>query len=87
MDRRVTRSVEEVITKVEEMYALPQALHGGILNELVKAGDLSQWGLSNALTALANSTADYEEATTLEEVGGDILALPPHDWNKIAVAA
>lgn len=84
---RITRSVDDVVTSVEEMFALPKTLHSGILNEMVKAGDLTQWGLSNAVTALANATPDYEDATTLERVGGEIITLESHQWQKLAVAA
>ena len=81
---KIERGVDEVIAEVQEMFALPKTLHSNILNELVKAGDLTQWGLSNAITALANTTDDYEGATELERVGGEILALEPKRWKELA---
>jgi hypothetical protein len=59
----------------------------GILTELVKGGDLSQWGLSNAVTAYAQKVESYEEATELERVGGNIITLSDKDWRVIAKAA
>jgi hypothetical protein len=87
MDHRIIRAADEVVESVQEMFALPKTLHAGILNELVTAGDLSQWGLSNAVTALANTTKDYEDATTLERVGGEILTLDRKQWRELAEAA
>ncbi|HVI10426.1 MAG TPA: DUF932 domain-containing protein [Candidatus Binatia bacterium] len=85
-DHKIERSADEVVDGVQEMFGLPSTLHTGILNELVKAGDLSQWGLSNAVTALANTTADYEAATQLEGVGGEILTLSRAQWRELAAA-
>jgi hypothetical protein len=84
IDNKIERAADEVVTDVQEMFAIPKSLHGNILNELIKAGDLSQWGLSNAVTALANTTADYEDATTLERVGGEILVLDQKHWKELA---
>jgi Domain of unknown function (DUF932) len=84
IDHKIERGVDEVVSDVQEMFALPKALHSNILNELVKAGDLSQWGLSNAITALANTTDDYEDATTLERVGGEVLVLDQKQWKELA---
>lgn len=59
----------------------------GILTELVRGGDLSQWGLSNAITAYAQKVEAYEEATELERVGGQVITLSDRDWRTIAAKA
>jgi hypothetical protein len=77
-------SVVEVAVK---KLALPEATSGGILGILARNGDLTQWGLSSAVTQLANDYPDYEGATELERAGGKILALPAKDWSAISEAA
>lgn len=76
-------TVVEVTTR---QLALPERSQSSILTALAKGGDLSQWGLSSAITEVANTTADYEEATILERAGGEVLALAPRDWEAIAKA-
>ena len=85
---KITRNPAEVISKVVEEYALPERAEGGILRHLITGGDLTQWGLSNAVTAYAQETEhNYEQATDLEKVGGKILTIKPEAWEKIALAA
>ena len=40
------------------------------------SGDSSRYGLMNAVTAASKICADYERATELERIGGEILAMP-----------
>jgi hypothetical protein len=74
----------KVIDLVVEQLALPPALSGGILTALAQGGDLTQWGLSSAITRVANGVEDYEMATTLERAGGAVIALGERDWSRIA---
>ena len=69
-----------------EQLELPPVASSGILKALAAGGDLTQWGLSSAITRVANDAADYEMATLLERAGGTVLALPAHDWTRIATA-
>ena len=55
-----------------------------ILNHLSRGGDLSRWGLVNAITATANDAGTYEGATDLERAGGLVLDLSENDWKRIA---
>lgn len=76
-----------VVDMAIEQLALPPALSGGILKALAAGGDLTQWGLSSAITRVANDAGDYELSTSLERAGGEVLELPATDWKRIATAA
>ncbi len=77
----------KAIERVTEVFQLPETSRGSILKALAEGQDYSQWGLSNAITLYAQDKShDYEHATELEKVGGEILMLPPQKWNEIAVA-
>jgi hypothetical protein len=60
-------------------------MSGGILDMLSKKYDPTQWGLANAITEYAQADVlSYEDATTLERVGGAVLELPAEKWDLIA---
>lgn len=80
-------ALPKVVEVAVRQLALPVGTKDGILNFLTRGGDLSQWGLSSAITAVANSAESYELATQLEYAGGQVLALPDAQWNTIAKAA
>lgn len=59
----------------------------GVLRHLIEGGDLSRYGLMNAVTRTAEDVDDYEEATELERAGARVIELPAVDWRAIAQAA
>jgi hypothetical protein len=67
--------------------ALPSTTQNSILKALASGGDLSRWGLSSAITQVANTFPDYEGATALERAGGEVLALNGRGWDQISNAA
>lgn len=81
--RKVKKPIE-TITQVVETYHLPETYQEGLLARLIEGGDLSQWGVANAITNLANDAESYEEATNLERVGGTIMVLPAREWEQLA---
>ncbi len=60
---------------------------GGVLRHLIEGGDLTRYGLMNAITRQSQDEADYETATRLEMDGSRIIELPRDDWREIAEAA
>lgn len=74
----------KVVEQTIETLALPPATSSNLLKTLAAGGDLTQWGLSSAITRVAGETADYETATLLERAGGQLLALPEPAWAKLA---
>jgi hypothetical protein len=60
---------------------------GGILRSLIEGGDLSRWGIVNAVTAQAHSAKDYDRAVEFEALGGSLVDLPTTEWKRILEAA
>lgn len=58
-----------------------------ILRHLVEGGDLSRYGLFNAITRTAEDLPDYDRATDFERMGGKLIELAPTEWRRIAEAA
>lgn len=59
-----------------EKFQLTENERGNIFHQLFKGGDISRYGLMNAVTAASKLCDDYERATDLERIGGEILAMP-----------
>lgn len=80
----VSSDLPKVVELAVRRLSLPEASTSGILTHLARGGDLTQWGLSSAITALANDATEYEAATELERAGGKVLSLSRSEWSTIA---
>jgi hypothetical protein len=58
-----------------------------ILQHLIRGGDLSAWGLANAVTRAAQDVESYDRSTEMEALGGDVIELPASAWREIAQTA
>lgn len=74
----------EVLSK---LLSFSEEEQGGVLRYLTTGGDLSKWGLANAVTRLSQDIGSYDRATELEVAGGKVIDLTATDWKRIAVAA
>lgn len=74
----------EVVTK---KHSFNESTKDNILTHLIQGGDLTMWGLQNAITRAAEDEQDYDEATRLETIGGDMLTLTRQDYKVLAEAA
>jgi len=54
---------------------------------VIAGGDMSGYGLVNAVTHYAQYVEDYDRATDLEALGGKLIDLPTRQWHEIANAA
>lgn len=77
------KAVEELSSR----YTLTKTESTSVLTHLIEGGDLSKYGVLNAITRASQDVEDYDRATTLEYMGGQVLELPRSDWQNIAKAA
>jgi hypothetical protein len=86
-----TREIKVEVPRVVEVtlkhYKLPETMQSGILDHLIREGDLSQYGLGNAFTRYAQDLESYESATGLEEVGADVMAMDEGSWSRLTTLA
>ena len=54
---------------------------------LISDNDYSRWGFANAVTCLAHRETNYDRATQLQELGGNVIQLSPREWHRVALAA
>lgn len=58
-----------------------------VLRHLINGGDLSAYGMVQAITEASKEVTSYDRATELENFGGQILTLDKSAWSEIAAAA
>ena len=68
-------------------YVLNDTERSGVLRHLITAGDLSGYGLVNAVTHYSQEVEDYDRATEFEALGGRLIELPAAEWQGLAEAA
>jgi len=56
---------------------------GSILRSLIEGGDLSAWGMVNAVTAQAHKASSYDRAVEFEAAGGSLLDLSRSEWTEV----
>jgi hypothetical protein len=70
------------IEMVSDEFNLNEAESDGVLAALIKGGDLTAWGMSNAVTAQAHDIADQDRAYEFEKIGARIIELPRSKWEN-----
>lgn len=59
----------------------------GILDYLIRGGDLSLYGFANSVTRFAQDVKSYDRSTELESVGYSVLTMPPRQWYNLNKAS
>lgn len=86
-ERQITGDVPAAVNKAAEILKLNDSETSQVLKHLITGGDISQYGLMNAVTRTAEDMESYDRATELETMGGVILDLPKSQWKVISEAA
>lgn len=77
----------KTVEVLRQRYTLTESEGDGVLRYLIKGGDLSGYGLVNAVTGYSQEVDDYDRATEFETLGGKLIELSPHEWKGLAEAA
>jgi hypothetical protein len=91
MDEQTHQLIKgDVVKSIEllgDTVGLNEGERSGVLFHLIQGGDLSRFGVMNAVTRFAADVESYDRATELEAAGGSVLDMPQGSWERIAVAA
>ena len=79
----ITGHVEEVVELTCREYGMTESEQEGILRYLISGGELSRYGLSNAVTRASQDADSYDRATELESIGWDVITMPARQWKEI----
>jgi len=80
---KFTAPVADVVELTASRFGFNKAENDGILQHLIEGGDLSLYGLGNAVTRTANDLDNYDRATDLERVGYQVITMPPKMWQEL----
>jgi hypothetical protein len=73
----------QVVEVTAKNYGLNQTEQDDILQHLIQGGDMSLWGLGNAVTRAAQEVESYDRSTALEGVGYQIITMPSKMWQEL----
>lgn len=85
--QRINDDVVTVIERVAKRFAFSEGEKSGILTRLIEGADLTRYGLHSAITRHSADVDDYDRASMLERLGGEVIELPKSDWKALAEAA
>lgn len=72
--------VPEAIVRLGERHKLTDDERSSVLTHLIKGGDITKYGVLNAVTRASQGLVDYDRCSELERMGGTILGTPPREW-------
>jgi hypothetical protein len=90
---RQTMAIRLIGDPVEAVQVLAQRCmlndteRAGVLRHLVAGGDLSGYGMVNAVTHYSQEIEDYDRATEFEVLGGRLIEWSAPEWKALAEAA
>lgn len=87
MGEKIVGNPVKVIEELSNRYQMIEAEKTSVLTHLIQGGELSQFGLINAVTRASQDLDNYDRATEFEQLGGRILSLPKTEWRSLAEAA
>ncbi|MNN96417.1 hypothetical protein D3C81_2153990 [compost metagenome] len=67
-------------------YTMNEGERAGVLRYLIAEGNLSGYGLINAITHYSQEVADYGRATEFEVIGGKLVELSASEWKSVTEA-
>lgn len=80
---KITGRVQDVIELTGKNFGLNQPEQDNILSYLIQGGDLSLYGLSNAITRASQDVESYDRATALEGIGWQVATMPAVQWKEM----
>ena len=74
-DTRIKEAPDEEVRILGDKFSLNTDEQNEIMRQFFLQGEDTWYGLMNAVTAASRNLEDYERATDLERIGGDILSM------------
>lgn len=78
-----TSHIPEMIQLASSEFGYTKKEGEGILDYLIRGGDLTLYGLSNAITRYAQDVTSYDRSQELESIGYDVMTMPGKTWRNL----
>lgn len=82
-EAKITGKVQDVVELTSRSYSLNDGEQEDVLKYLIEGGDLSKYGLCNAITRASQNVGSYDRATMLEGIGWSVATMPERQWAAI----
>lgn len=83
---KIDGDVVKVVSLANKRLGLNETEGKSILKHLIEGGDLSRFGLYNAVTRAAQDVDSYDRASDMERLGAQVIELPKTEWREMAMA-
>jgi hypothetical protein len=83
---KITGDVPAVVELASKNYGIIEKESQGVLDFLIRGGDLSLYGLANAVTRQAQEVKSYDRSTELEMTAWQMLSMSRREWESINAA-
>ena len=83
-EQKITADPVQVVERTAKRFGLADGERSSVLTHLIQGGDLSAYGLLNAITRSAQDVESYDRSTELERLGTQVLELPRQAWRELA---
>lgn len=80
---KITGAIPQVVELTARNFGIRKSEQDDMLRYLIEGGDLSLYGMTNAVTRLAQDVESYDRATELESIGWQINTMDPQTWKAI----
>lgn len=84
---KITGDVPKVVELTGRKLGLNETESKSVLRHLIEGGDLSRFGMFNAITRMSADVESYDRASELEVIGPQVIELAKDDWKVLAEAA
>lgn len=78
-----TTNIPKMVELAAPEFGLTKKEGEGILDHLIRGGDLTLYGMANAVTRYAQDVESYDRSTELEEIGYNIMTMPNRTWRNL----
>jgi len=85
-EQKIEGNPVAAVSVLSEKFGYDNEEKSGILTHLIQGGDLTAYGLLNAITRTSQDLIDSDRSTELERDGSKVLNLPAATWKAIATA-
>lgn len=78
-----TADIPAVVKLASSSFKITESESAGVLQHLIEGGDLTLYGLANAVTRYSQDVESYDRATKLEEIGYEVMTMSPKQFQAI----
>ena len=85
-EQRIEGNPVKAVEVASDHFGFSKEESSGILQHLIQGGDLTAYGLLNAITRTSQDVDDYDRCTEMERDGSRVMSLHASTWKSIAIA-